>query len=178
MGTVAPQVTFRTHAPPTTAAIMSRTSGPRDQNVTFNPTDKTITWTISQFPGGSYANAFIRVCAQLICSILTIFPHPISLHILPMRLDSTQIMVPHNYSNSHSTSILHGRKHIYIFSLQLVDSGGSVSVEAGELDFEVSRWVCSGLRIEHVKLNPSPSSAFTKWVRYLTTSDSVSLRLT
>ncbi|KAK3861479.1 hypothetical protein Pcinc_032553 [Petrolisthes cinctipes] len=119
MGTVAPQVTFRTRAPPTTAAIMSRTSGPREQNVTFNPTDKTITWTISQFPGGSYANAFIR----------------------------------------------------------LVDSGGNVSVEAGELDFEVSRWVCSGLRIEHVKLNPSPSSAFTKWVRYLTTSDSVSLRL-
>lgn len=61
MGTLAPQVTFRAAAPPTTAAIMSRTSGPKDQNIKFSPEDKTITWTISQFPGGSYAQAFIRV---------------------------------------------------------------------------------------------------------------------
>ncbi|MPC19641.1 AP-4 complex subunit mu-1 [Portunus trituberculatus] len=86
MGTVSPHVTFHVSAPPTTAAIMSRTSGPRDQTVTFSPDNKTIKWTISQFPGGSYAQAFIR----------------------------------------------------------LVDSGGNASVESGELDFEVSRWVCSG----------------------------------
>lgn len=61
MGTVSPHVTFHVAAPPTTAAIMSRTSGPRDQTVTFSPDNKTITWTISQFPGGSYAQAFIRV---------------------------------------------------------------------------------------------------------------------
>nr|XP_053627616.1 AP-4 complex subunit mu-1-like [Cherax quadricarinatus] len=119
MGTVAPQVTFRTVAPPTTAAVMSRTSGPRDQTVHFSPDNKAITWAISQFPGGSYAQAFIR----------------------------------------------------------LVDSGGNAIVESGELEFEVSRWVCSGLRVESVKLNP-PASNLNKWVRYLTTSDSVSVRLT
>lgn len=61
MGTVSPHVTFHVTAPPTTAAIMSRTSGPRDQTITFSPDNKGITWTISQFPGGSYAQAFIRV---------------------------------------------------------------------------------------------------------------------
>ena len=60
--------------------------------------------------------------------------------------------------------------------LQLVDSGGDVSIDAGELEFEVSRWVCSGMRIERVKLNP-PIENLNKWVRYLTTSDSVSIRL-
>ncbi|XP_045583387.1 AP-4 complex subunit mu-1 isoform X2 [Procambarus clarkii] len=119
MGTIAPQVTFRTVAPPTTAAVMSRTSGPREQSVHFSPDNKTITWTITQFPGGSYAQAFIR----------------------------------------------------------LVDSGGNATVESGELEFEVSRWVCSGVRIECVKLNP-PTNNLNKWVRYLTTSDSVSVRLT
>ncbi|XP_042227495.1 AP-4 complex subunit mu-1-like isoform X2 [Homarus americanus] len=119
MGTVAPQVTFRTVAPATTAAVMSRTSGPRDQAVHFSPDNKAITWTISQFPGGSYAQAFIR----------------------------------------------------------LVDSGGNAVVESGELEFEVSRWVCSGVRVESVKLTPSVNN-LNKWVRYLTTSDSVSLRLT
>lgn len=119
MGTVSPHVTFHVSAPPTTAAIMSRTSGPRDQTVTFSPDNKTITWTISQFPGGSYAQAFIR----------------------------------------------------------LVDSGGNASVESGELDFEVSRWVCSGVRVENVKLSPH-TEGLNKWVRYLTTSDSVSVRLT
>ncbi|XP_045113398.1 AP-4 complex subunit mu-1-like isoform X2 [Portunus trituberculatus] len=119
MGTVSPHVTFHVSAPPTTAAIMSRTSGPRDQTVTFSPDNKTIKWTISQFPGGSYAQAFIR----------------------------------------------------------LVDSGGNASVESGELDFEVSRWVCSGVRVENVKLTPH-TEGLNKWVRYLTTSDSVSVRLT
>ncbi|KAK8375886.1 hypothetical protein O3P69_008558 [Scylla paramamosain] len=119
MGTVSPHVTFHVSAPPTTAAIMSRTSGPRDQTVTFSPDNKTITWTISQFPGGSYAQAYIR----------------------------------------------------------LVDSGGNASVESGELDFEVSRWVCSGVRVENVKLSPH-TEGLNKWVRYLTTSDSVSVRLT
>lgn len=118
MGTVSPQVTFRTVAPPNTAAVMSQTSGPREQVVHFSPEEKNLTWTISQFPGGSYAQAFIR----------------------------------------------------------LVDSGGDVSIEAGELDFEVSRWVCSGVRVERVKLNP-PVTNLHKWVRYLTTSDSVSIRL-
>ncbi|XP_071531066.1 AP-4 complex subunit mu-1-like [Panulirus ornatus] len=119
MGTVAPQVTFHAVAPPTTAAIMSRTSGPREQSVHFSSDTKAITWTISQFPGSSYAQAFIR----------------------------------------------------------LVDSGGNATVESGELEFEVSRWVCSGVRVEHVKLSP-PTSNLNKWVRYLTTSDSVSVRLT
>ncbi|XP_066971298.1 AP-4 complex subunit mu-1-like isoform X2 [Macrobrachium rosenbergii] len=118
MGTVSPQVTFKTVAPVTTAAVMSQTSGPRDQVIRFSSEDKTLTWTISQFPGGSYAQAFIR----------------------------------------------------------LVDSGGDVNIEAGELEFEVSRWVCSGVRIERVKLNP-PVDNLNKWVRYLTTSDSVSIRL-
>ncbi|KAG0705393.1 AP-4 complex subunit mu-1 [Chionoecetes opilio] len=119
MGTVAPHVSLHVAAPPTTAAVMSRTSGPRDQTVTFSQDSKTITWTISQFPGGSYAQAFIR----------------------------------------------------------LVDSGGSASVESGELDFEVSRWVCSGLRVENVKLSPH-TEGLNKWVRYLTSSDSVTVRLT
>ncbi|KAK7082435.1 hypothetical protein SK128_023000 [Halocaridina rubra] len=118
MGTVSPQVTFRTVTPPNTAAIMSQTSGPREQVVSFSPSEKTLTWTISQFPGGSYAQAFIR----------------------------------------------------------LVDSGGEVNIEVGELEFEVSRWVCSGIRIERVKLNPAVDN-LKKWVRYLTTSDSVSIRL-
>ncbi|XP_047491816.1 AP-4 complex subunit mu-1-like isoform X1 [Penaeus chinensis] len=118
MGTLAPQVTFRAAAPPTTAAIMSRTSGPKDQNIKFSPEDKTITWTISQFPGGSYAQAFIR----------------------------------------------------------MVDAGGNATIDSGELDFEVSRWVCSGIRVERVKLNPALNTV-SKWVRYLTTSDSVSIRL-
>lgn len=70
MGTVSPHVTFHVTAPPTTAAIMSRTSGPREQTITFSPDNKTITWTISQFPGGSYAQAFIRVSNNLGCTFL------------------------------------------------------------------------------------------------------------
>lgn len=66
MGTVSPHVTFHVSAPPTTAAIMSRTSGPRDQTVAFSPDNKTIKWTISQFPGGSYAQAFIRVSMSVL----------------------------------------------------------------------------------------------------------------
>lgn len=81
MGTVAPHVTFHVAAPPTTAAIMSRTSGPRDQTITFSPDNKTITWTISQFPGGSYAQAFIRVsnnpgCTYLFSPFLSFIPLP------------------------------------------------------------------------------------------------------
>lgn len=68
METVSPHVTFQVAAPPTTAAIMSRTSGPRDQTITFSPDNKTITWTISQFPGGSYAQAFIRVSNNSGCT--------------------------------------------------------------------------------------------------------------
>lgn len=75
METVSPHVTFQVAAPPTTAAIMSRTSGPRDQTITFSPDNKTITWTISQFPGGSYAQAFIRVSNNLGCTYSSItFP--------------------------------------------------------------------------------------------------------
>ena len=73
MGTVAPHVTFHVAAPPTTAAIMSRTSGPREQTVTFSPDNKTITWTISQFPGGSYAQAFIRVSTMIISNTFTVY---------------------------------------------------------------------------------------------------------
>lgn len=75
METVSPHVTFQVAAPPTTAAIMSRTSGPRDQTITFSPDNKTITWTISQFPGGSYAQAFIRVSNNSGCTYSSlIFP--------------------------------------------------------------------------------------------------------
>ncbi|CAL4124477.1 unnamed protein product, partial [Meganyctiphanes norvegica] len=84
MGTMAPQVSFHSVAPPTTATIMSRTTGPRDQTLTFAPDTKALTWTITQFPGGSTAQAFIR----------------------------------------------------------LVDAGGNAQIEAGDLEFEVSRWVC------------------------------------
>ncbi|XP_076028451.1 AP-4 complex subunit mu-1-like [Oratosquilla oratoria] len=118
MGSISPKVVFHTVAPLTTATVMTRTTGPREQNVNFNSEDKSLIWTIYQFPGGASAQAIIR----------------------------------------------------------LVDAGGMVQLESGELEFEVSKWVSSGIHVEKVKILPQIDN-LKKWVRYLTTSDCFTIRL-
>ena len=63
---------------------------------------------------------------------------------------------------------------ILLLSFQLVDAGGNAAVEMGQIDFEVSHWACSGIKAENVKLIPQIPGV-KKWVRYLTSSDSVHL---
>lgn len=57
---------------------------------------------------------------------------------------------------------------------QMVDAGEEVC-ESALLEFEVSKWVSSGLRVESVRLEPKTLKA-DRWVRYLTTSDTVTFR--
>ena len=57
----APQVIVKINAPPNTSTVRATTNGPKAQNVSFTSEDKKITWNIQNFPGGSYAQAFIRV---------------------------------------------------------------------------------------------------------------------
>ena len=62
---MAPQVSVKIVAPPNTVTVMSRRTGPKDQSISFAPQEKKITWTINNFPGGSYAQAFIRVTSTI-----------------------------------------------------------------------------------------------------------------
>ena len=57
----------------------------------------------------------------------------------------------------------------------MTDAGNVNSrIESATLDFEVSKWVSSGLKIENIRLNPNIDKT-QKWVRYLTTSDSIQI---
>ena len=67
------------------------------------------------------------------------------------------------------------RSHDSFILFQLVDAGDGGVAESAVLEFEVSKWVCSGLKVENLKLEPKTVKA-DKWVRYLTTSDSVTFK--
>lgn len=61
MGSVAPRVAVKMTAPPFTSSVMSRTNGPRQQDVSFDASSKTIIWTIKDFPGSAQAHSYLRV---------------------------------------------------------------------------------------------------------------------
>ena len=60
------------------------------------------------------------------------------------------------------------------FTFQLIDAGGNAIIENGQMEFEISRWTCSGIKVDNVRLVP-PIPTVQKWIRYLTHSDSIYL---
>lgn len=127
---------------------MSQELSSPDQTAELQPKNKALLWEIPRFPGGAQLSALFKVML-LYGDLLDANFHPS----LMMCVLIPQVDVPG------------------------ISSASLLEVGPVSMSFELPKQTCTGLQIRFLRLSPTQTGLSQRWVRYVTHSDSYTIRI-